>query len=230
MNVIRHILIILALATATGLRAQMPGDTLAPCRTATEERARLARYFTATGLSDKVFARMQGKSFPKDCTVKRADLRYLLLLHKNQHGQTVIGEMVCHKSIAADLLHIFRRLYDAAYPIERMVLIDNYGGDDDRSMEANNTSCFNFRRITGSRSRISRHGLGMAVDVNPLYNPYVRGSQVRPAKGRTYAHNRRKGGMVITRGDLCHRLFLERGFTWGGAWRSLKDYQHFEKK
>lgn len=180
-----------------------------------------ARYFYSAEIPDEVFQRMQGKSFPKTCTVKRSDLRYLRVLHYNRNGETQVGEMVCNKAVSADLIDIFRRLYDARYPIERMVLIDEYGADDERSMEANNTSCFNFRLMTGSTTRVSKHGLGMAVDLNPLYNPYVKGKTVKP-----------KGAKLppeITRSSLPYRLFTKHGFKWGGAWKSLKDYQHFEK-
>lgn len=177
---------------------------------------------------------MRGKSFGSNCTVKRSELRYLRLLHRNMKGETQVGEMVCNKLIANDLIDIFRKLYQAHYRIERMVLIDDYDADDNRSMNANNTSCFNFRYMTGSTSRISLHGMGLAVDINPLYNPYVsRSGAVSPAKGKPYAV--RKAGVhkslddiIIRQGDLCHRLFTQRHFIWGGAWKGLKDYQHFE--
>lgn len=193
-------------------------------------RAVLAdRYFSATEIPDSVFERMRGRSFADGCTVPRSELRYLRLLHANDNGQTQVGEMVCNKAIAEDLLSIFRRLYLRGYRISRMVLIDDYGADDERSMAANNTTCFNFRLMTGSASRVSKHGRGLAVDINPLYNPYVKGSKVTPAAGRPYADRSLRHPMVIRRGDLCHTLFQRHGFSWGGAWRTLKDYQHFEK-
>lgn len=209
--------------------AQKAGDVLPECRTEAEARQRAARYFTGEEIPDEVFRRMRGKSFPAGCTVKRSDLRYLRMLHRNREGRTQVGEMVCNKAIAGDLLRIFRRLYEEGYRIERMMLIDDYGADDERSMAANNTSCFNFRLVTGSRTRVSKHGMGMAVDINPLYNPYVKGKVVKPAASRPYTRDRGKVPMAIQRGDVCHRLFTRHGFSWGGAWRSLKDYQHFEK-
>lgn len=191
--------------------------------------------FTSQAIPDAVFARMLGKSYPKDCTTPRADLRYLNLSYCDAQGQTRQGEMVCHKRIAADLVSIFRQLWKEGYRIERMRLVDDYGADDQRSMAANNTSCFNFRYISGTRT-VSKHGRGMAVDINPLYNPYVytRGGvrRIEPAEGKAYAANReRLRGMpfVITRSDLCCRLFRQHGFRWGGDWARSKDYQHFEK-
>lgn len=191
--------------------------------------------FVSQPIPDGVFARMQGKSYPKDCPTPRAELRYLSLSYRDARGQTRQGEMVCHRRIAADLVSIFRQLWLADYRIERMQLVDDYGADDQRSMAANNTSCFNFRYISGTRT-VSKHGQGMAVDINPLYNPYVytRGGvrRVEPLAGRPYAtHRERLQGVpfLITRSDLCYRLFRQHGFRWGGDWTRSKDYQHFEK-
>lgn len=188
--------------------------------------------FTSTPIPDSIWKRMQGKSVPKNCTTPRSSLRYLRVLHYNNEGRVSEGEIVCNKSIANDLIDIFRKLYEAKYPIERMVLIDEYGANDNASMEANNTSCFNFRMMTGSTTKISKHGLGLAIDINPLYNPYVRGNKVEPSSSRPYAFNRSKRKnipMKIDTNDLCYKLFRQHGFIWGGSWSSCKDYQHFEK-
>ena len=189
--------------------------------------------FTQEEISDIVFARIDGKSFGKDCTMPRADLRYLRVLHYNKVGEVLEGELVCHKSIADDLLAIFRELYKAKYPIERMVLIDDYDADDEASMRANNSSAFNFRFISGTR-RLSRHAQGMAIDINPLYNPYVRQRNgrmlVSPQGGEAYTDRTKDFPYKIVKGDLCYRLFKKHGFTWGGDWKSSKDYQHFEKR
>lgn len=198
--------------------------------------AGLDRCFVSEPISDAVFARMKGRSWPAGCTLERSQLRYLKLLHRNANGQPQMGEMVVNASIAAKVVNIFRQLYRQGYRIERMVLIDDYGADDEKAMRANNTSCFNFRFMTGSRRRISKHGMGLAIDINPLYNPYVKrmadGSyRVQPSTGRKYAFNRQKRTDIpykIDRTDLAYRLFRDAGFRWGGAWRSVKDYQHFE--
>lgn len=189
--------------------------------------------FAVRRIDDRTFARMWGKSYKKNCTVPRRDLRYVRVLHRTASGEIRLGELVCHKSIAADLVEIFRALYEAGYPIGRMVLVDDYGADDERSMTANNTSCFNFRRVSGSR-KLSAHSRGLAIDINTRYNPYVKrradGSlQVRPEAGRAYADRAKASAYKIKRGDLCHKLFTQHGFKWGGDWKSVKDYQHFEK-
>lgn len=189
--------------------------------------------FRAEEISDATFARMRGRSFPDNCKVRRCDLRYLLLPHYDGQGCVRIGEMVCNAAIADDLVAIFRQLYLQAYPIERMVLIDEYDGDDQASMAANNTSCFNYRTVAGSR-RLSRHALGMAVDINPLYNPYIRTVGTRriimPQAGKSYVDRTRSDiPYKITLRDAAYKLFRQHGFKWGGSWRTRKDYQHFQK-
>ena len=188
--------------------------------------------FYAEEIGDEVFGRMQGKSFPEGCTTKREDLRYLHLLYKDMEGNTHEGEMVCNVSIADDLIGIFRQLYDADYPIEKMRLIDDYGGDDDASMADNNTSCFNYR-IVSDTSHLSNHAYGLAVDLNPLYNPYIRqkggATVVEPPEGEAYADRTSDFSYKIDKDDLAYKLFTDAGFKWGGSWKSVKDYQHFEK-
>ncbi len=191
--------------------------------------------FVSMPIPDSVFARMQGKSYATDCTVARSELRYLRLSYHDAEGTTRQGEMVCNKAIAADLVDIFRELWRAGYRIESMQLIDDYGADDQRSMAANNTSCFCFRYVSGTHT-VSKHGRGLAVDVNPLYNPYVytRNGQtkVEPAQGQKYATNRASRSDIpykIDHNDLCYQLFTKHGFRWGGDWKRSKDYQHFEK-
>ena len=186
--------------------------------------------FTASAIPPEVEARMRGKSYPEGATISLDDLRYLRLSFIGFDGIPQMGEMVCNAAIADDLLDIFMRLYDAQYPICSIRLVDDFGGSDDESMKADNTSCFNFRTVPGSKS-LSRHAFGMAVDVNPLENPYInRSGVVMPAEGEPYVDRSRDFPYKITRDDLCCRLFLEHGFTWGGDWSDRKDYQHFEKR
>lgn len=202
--------------------------TVLPGRAQTD----LSSAFTAEEIDDAVFARMKGRSYPEGCTVPLSDLRYLSVLHYDLNGDICEGEMVCNKAIADDLLALFRALYDARYPIGQMRLIDDYDADDNRSMAANNTSCFCYRRIAGS-NRLSKHSMGMAVDINPLYNPWVRTVNGRkvvvPAEAAVYADRSAAFPCKLTSNDLCTHLFLQYGFRWGGNWKNSKDYQHFEK-
>ena len=99
-------------------------------------------------------------------------------------------------------------------------------------MSDNNTSCFCYRVVSGTQ-KLSYHARGLAIDINPLYNPYIRhakdGSRiVEPANGKPYADRSKQFRYKINKGDLCYRLFIKHGFIWGGSWRTVKDYQHFE--
>mgnify|MGYP003514153630 FL=1 len=193
-------------------------------------------FFKSEKISDAVFNRIWLKSWKRDCPLKRSDLLYLKILHRNANGHSQRGEMIVNKAIADKVLKIFRKLYDANYRIERMVLIDNYNADDEASMRANNTSAFNFRFMAGSKTRISKHGKGLAIDINTLYNPYVKKRSngtwhIEPSCARNYAFNRENRKDIpykIDRNDLAYKLFTAAGFKWGGSWKSLKDYQHFE--
>lgn len=192
------------------------------------EEVDLDELFYAEAISDRVFQRMDGVSFGEDCTTAREELRYVRVLHTGFDGETHIGELVVNQSIAEDVVEIFRELYDSAYPIEKMHLVDDYGGDDQASMADNNTSGFNFRHVSGS-STLSRHALGLAIDVNPLYNPYITDSGYEPSNAGDYLDRTQDTPYQIDANDLCYQLFAERGFSWGGWWSSVKDYQHFEK-
>lgn len=188
--------------------------------------------FTISPITDELMSRMRkGGSWKSDTPASlRSELRYLKLLYCNAEGKTCEGEMVVNRLIADKVVSIFRKLYEAKYKIERMQLVDDYGADDTRSMTANNTSCFNFRYMTGSKTRISLHGRGLAIDLNPLYNPYVKGNFVDPPSGKPYAHNRTRAKVpyLIDKQDLAYRLFTQNGFRWGGSFTRSKDYQHFE--
>ena len=165
--------------------------------------------------------------------ISYADLRYVHIIHYDFDGNLAEGELICHNFIAEDLLEIFYDLYASEYQIEKVTLIENYNGDDTASMADNNTSCFNYRVVDGTKS-LSKHALGLAIDINPLYNPYIRydkkgGQTVSPVEGEAYADRTVSFPYKIDPDDLCYRLFAEHGFTWGGNWNSSKDYQHFQK-
>ena len=195
------------------------------------ENATESNGFYVKKIDDEIFARIKGKSYKDDCTVPREDLRYLHVLHKDLDGKTHEGEMICNVYIADDLLDIFQKLYEANYPIEKIRLVNEYNADDEASMRDNNSSCFNFRFISHT-TKVSKHGLGLAVDINTLYNPYVKvvnGKKIlEPATAEKYTDRSKKFSYKIEKNDLCYRLFKELGFEWCGEWREVKDYQHFE--
>ncbi len=232
------LLFVMSMLTVYGFRisacAAGPGKP-AECETKEEQgmgpMTKDSKDFFSTEIDDAVWTRIYGKSFKKDCTVPREELRYLHLLHKDIEGVTHEGEMICSRIIAEDLLEIFKGLYEGGYPIEKIKLIDEYDADDESSMADNNSSCFNYRTISFSR-KLSNHALGLAVDINPLYNPYVKTvngqENVEPANGKPYTDRNSDFPYKLTEGDLCYRLFTEHGFSWGGHWKNSKDYQHFE--
>ena len=208
-----------------GTESDRKSDTETP-------EASYADDFYISEIPDDIFAKMQGKSYKEDCTVPREDLRYVHVRHMGFDGEAKDGELVVNKAIADDVLAIFEELYKADYPIEKVRLVDEYDADDEASMSDNNSSAFNFRFISHT-TRISKHGLGMAVDINTRYNPYVKTVNgklsIEPANGADYVDRSKDFPYKIDHDDLCYKLFTEHGFTWGGDWTHSKDYQHFER-
>ena len=189
--------------------------------------------FYYENIPQSVLARIQGISYPKDCPVSLTALRYCHIRYIDFDGNKQDGEMICNKAIADDVMQIFSQLYDSGYQIESIHLIDDFGGDDEASMEADNTSCFNYRTIAGS-SKKSKHALGLAIDINPLYNPSVTfdkkgNSIIAPSTATDYVDRTKNFAYKISDQDLAYKLFTKYGFIWGGNWNSIKDYQHFEK-
>ena len=211
--------------------AAMPAETLLQPEQIDPEQ--IGSYFTSDLIPDAVFARINGVSYQENPYISRDDLRYLRVLHYNPAGEIHTGELICNQAIAEDLCSIFQSLYEAQYPIERMVLVDDYNGDDGASMAANNTSCFNYRVVAGTTT-LSNHAKGLAIDINPQYNPYITygadGSQyIEPENGQPYANREMNFPMKIDHDDLCYQLLTAHGFEWGGDWDTPKDYQHFER-
>ena len=201
-------------------------------------RVTLADGFFYEDIPEIIKDKMKGVSYPLDINediICYDDLKYLNVLYVDFDGETQVGEIVCNAAIAEDLTEIFHELYKADYRIERIRLIDEYNADDNLSMEDNNTSSFCYR-VVENTTRLSNHAYGMAIDINPFYNPYVvynsEGTSITPVGSEIYAD--RSDAVMnpyrIDKNDLAYKLFKEHDFTWGGDWNSCKDYQHFEKK
>ncbi len=206
--------------------------------TATEsnnpERVVYMENFYYEPISNDIFKRISGISYPVDCKVSLDELRYLSMLYVDFDGNTQTGEMIVNKDLAQDVIEIFYELYTNNYQIQSIKLIDEYGGDDNASMMANNTSSFNYRVVEGT-TRLSNHATGRAIDLNPFYNPYITynsdGTQnISPEGSEAYADRSASFPYKIDENDLAYKLFKAHGFTWGGNWNSVKDYQHFQKK
>ena len=185
--------------------------------------------FVSQPIPDTVKARMQGKSMKDKARISYDQLRYLTVYHYDFEGQIKNGELVCNKAISRDLLCIFKDLFSNAYPIFSIRLVDDFDADDEASMQANNTSCFNYRTIAGTRI-LSRHAFGMAVDINPMQNPCIRGTRIQPKTATDYVDRNKDFPHKIDKNDYCKEVFTSFGFKWGGDWRRMKDYQHFEKR
>ncbi|MFW5877166.1 MAG: M15 family metallopeptidase [Myxococcota bacterium] len=153
-------------------------------------------------------------------------LALLRLRYRGFDGREKAGELVVAGEVAEPVLWVFERLFAAGYPIARMERVEVFGGDDRRSMAANNTSGFNFRPVEGE-DRLSQHALGLAVDLNPVQNPWVRSDRVDPEEGRPFVDRDRTHPAVIRRPGPVTEAFDAIGWEWGGDWTAYRDYHHF---
>jgi poly-gamma-glutamate synthesis protein (capsule biosynthesis protein) len=195
-------------------------------------------------IPDAVWQSMQGRSWhesfadaqcarPEDCTCPpRESLVLLSVPYRDFDDRVQVGQLIVAKAVADEVADAFDEIFASGqFRIAAMELVDRYGGDDDASMAANNTSAFNCRLTTGG-SRLSAHAFGTAIDVNPVQNPYVKGDTTLPPAGRAYDEASERSGDrpgVIVEGDAVTTAFARRGWVWGGDWSTLKDFQHFSK-
>ena len=185
--------------------------------------------FSYSEISTDIKNKMLGSSMPKNEPISFDDLSYLKLTYYGFDEKTHIGEMIVNKDVAEEVVEIFKELYMEKYPIEKIKLIDEYNASDELSMKDNNSSSFCYRTVSGT-DVISNHGKGVAIDINPLYNPHVNTStnKVSPDTAYDYVNRNTVVKGMIVKGDACYNAFIKRGWSWGGNWRN-PDYQHFEK-
>lgn len=134
------------------------------------------------------------------------------------------GQLVINKSVEKDVEEIFELIRKIKFPIAQAIPISQYQNDDLQSMEANNTSAFNYRMILNT-NQLSQHAYGIALDINPRENPYLSEGVWYPANAK---YNPEVIGTLLDEGEIV-RKFKELGWIWGGDWEE-KDYQHFSKK
>ena len=180
-----------------------------------------------SGTAVRVTAADLPSSWRPGCPVAPEDLRKLQLSYWGFDDQPHMGELVVHAAEAQAIIGVFRRLYERRFPIRRMELIDVYGGSDDASMAADNTSGFNCRNAVASGPPTwSAHAFGRAIDVNPIENPYILNGTVLPPEGAPYVDRSKvRAGMAVRGGELV-AAFTAAGWSWGGLWVN-PDYQHF---
>jgi len=171
-------------------------------------------------------ARMTGVSWHRGCPVALGELRLLRLSYWGFDHAVHQGDLVVNASAAASLTVAFGQLFTARFPIRQMRVVDDFGGDDERSMLADNTSAFNCRLVPGT-DVWAQHAYGLAVDINPLENPEIQNGKADPPAAAAWADRSRSSPAMIRDGDVAWRAFRGIGWTWGGDWRSLKDYMHF---
>lgn len=165
-------------------------------------------------------------SWRPGCPLPLDDLRLLSVTYWGFAEDPHQGELVVNADHADNIVSVMRRLYAEQFPIERMELVDVFEGDDDASMAANNTSAFNCRKVSRQPGVWSRHSFGLAIDVNPVQNPYIlRDGTVLPPGAITDRTIPTVG--LIARPSVAVEAFAEIGWTWGGDWSGVVDYQHF---
>jgi hypothetical protein len=165
-------------------------------------------------------------SWHRGCPTPVGDLRLVTVTHWGFDGRVRTGRLILAASEAPAVLRALRAAFEARFPMRRMRPVEAYSADDDRSMAADNTSAFNCRRVEHGTSW-SAHAYGLAIDINPLENPYLHRGLVSPPRGKAFLDRSRWQTGMIHAGDPVVRAFAAIGWTWGGSWRSPKDYQHF---
>ena len=177
-------------------------------------------------ISDAVHARMRNKSWREHARCPRVDaLAYLELAHVTMEGGVGHGELVVAAALAPRAVELFRRLYRLGFPIRQLRLVDDYDASDDASMSADNSSAFNFRMIAGTEL-LSQHALGLAIDINPVENPWRKPHRIVPTEGEAFADRRDvRPGMIVRPGPVVAALD-ELGWEWGGDWRHAFDDHH----
>jgi hypothetical protein len=187
-------------------------------------------------IPDQIWKMMRGKSWNDEikACAGREDLVLLTLPYWDFTDQAKIGHLIVHKSVGSEVRDVFVQMFrDKSYNFERMELIDVYGGNDRASMGANNTSAYNCRVVSGT-TRLSSHGRGLAIDINPIQNPYVTLKITSPPAGKPWdtPDERRKAKSqkgLILKDSAITKAFKAKGWYWGGEWKNSKDYQHFSK-
>jgi D-alanyl-D-alanine carboxypeptidase len=185
-----------------------------------------ARFFVDVRAIDAALAARMQASWRPGCPVGLDTLRYVTVRHWGFDGLPHAGELVVHADAVPAIQQVLRELWTARFPIERIRLVDDYGGSDDASMAGNNTSAFNCRFVART-TQWSEHAFGRAIDINPVQNPFVTGGRVEPPAGAAYLDRTLAVPGLIRADDVVVRAFAAVGWGWGGDFRAFRDYQHF---
>lgn len=174
--------------------------------------------------------RMKHYTWHQGCPLPLTKLRYIELSYWGFDNKPHLGTLIVNQSLANEVVQIFKSLYEHKFPIERMQLMDEFKGNDDAAMTANNTSAFNCRDITGKPGVFSQHSYGRAIDINTKINPYVNGKRILPANGASFVDRSKPYPGKIIKNSFIYKLFIQNDWDWAGNWDDVQDYQHFEKR
>lgn len=182
--------------------------------------------FEISDIPHKIQGGMVEKNvWTSECAIPMSRLKLLNISHYNFENRISVGQMIVLDNVADSVISIFQKLFDLKFPINTIRLIDEFNGNDELSMNANNSSCFNFRKIEGSEL-LSIHSYGLAIDINPLQNPFIQKGKIFPEQGESFLDREYiRPGMV----EPIVEIFYNYGFTvWGGNWKEPIDYHHFQ--
>ncbi|MGQ0670816.1 MAG: M15 family metallopeptidase [Actinomycetota bacterium] len=216
------------LALTIGLLIAAP-HTASPLTTASPPSARIAGpefVGTIERIDAELREKMTGVSWHAGCPVPIRRLRLLTLDYWGFDGEAHRGRLIVRRRQAEPVLGVFHELFNDRFPIRRVRMIEPYGADDDLLGRKNVTSGFNCRLATGG-SNWSQHAYGLAIDINPVQNPYVNGDVVLPARGRRFLDRSLDEPGMVHEDDVVVQAFVDIGWEWGGNWTSIKDYMHF---
>lgn len=135
------------------------------------------------------------------------------------------GQILVHNLIKDDVIAFFELAKKTKFPIKKVIPIVKYNWDDVKSMEDNNSSAFNFRKVEGS-DKLSNHAYGLAIDINPFQNPVIYSNGRIVPSGAEY--NEKVEGTFTNENELV-KFMINKKFRWGGNWTSMKDYHHFDR-
>lgn len=236
MRIARALAALTTVGCLTQCAAPQPGEAVqAPAQSgaaAPSSRAVAAETVvtsTPAAAVSTVTAAYLGDSWRPGCPVGPEQLRRVDIDYLDRDHQPQRGSLIVHRDIVDQVKEIFAQLRTLGFPITKMRPAHNYpGAQDELSMRDDNTSAFSCRGIPGSGSW-SQHAYGRAIDINPLINPMVNSDgSFEPSTAEPYLDRGGKDPGMVHTGDPVVRAFTDRGWTWGGDWRSPKDYQHFE--
>ena len=197
----------------------------------------ISTYLNASNIKlidEKYANKMIGLTYHKECPVSLDELRIVNVKYLGFDNNIYWGDIIVHKDLAFEVTEIFKELFEISYAIKQIIPIEKYNGDDFASIEADNTSAFNCRKAEGSQ-KYSKHSYGKAIDLNPLENPYVysNGTTSHEASQKYLIRKSNDDSIenkaVLTSSHKAVQIFKKYGWKWGGDWKNIKDYQHFQK-